>query len=160
MNQELAVYLMKWLNFLILAGLLFKFALKPLGSLLDRWSDECQNDMDEAMKLSDESRNSLESNRKKLEGVAERIEEFRQRTIQDIDEFRKKIEHETQREISNLEHHTEAEQLYLKEQFRLELQRECAEKAVARSGEIIKKKMTKKDRTNFNLQFIEMLKQT
>jgi F-type H+-transporting ATPase subunit b len=157
MSSEAAVWAMKWLNFLLLAGLIGKFGRRPFLDLLDGWRRSAADEQDEAAEAARESARKRDTAREQLDGVDKEIERFRREADGRIEDFREKLDEDMEREIRHLEKHARFERAHLEKEARLLVQREFARKSVALCRERIRERITDEEKRRFNRRFIEML---
>jgi F-type H+-transporting ATPase subunit b len=139
---------MRWLNFFILAGLLVKFSRAPLRNFLEgrrkeiaRAIRQAEENLTQITARSEEARQQVEENKRRLEGLRARIiaqGERRKEAI--IDSAR----HESRLMIENAKMNVEGQLLQARQQLKAEL----VDAAIALAMERLPAQMTPEDRRN------------
>jgi len=159
MTIDFPVLIMRWLNFAIMAGLILKFGWKPFTSLLDNFSDESQDNINEALSSKQKSQDVLAINQKKIDNSDKEVADILAQAEKKSEEVAISIADETERELLHLKEHSKAEIKYISYEAKALIQKEFSEQAVNISREHIIKNINKTDYKKFNKNFISMIKE-
>ena len=130
-------------SFLVLFGLLYFFAYKPILRMFDERSQRIKDSVEQAEKVKEEAAASEEENRKKLEAAAKEGQEAIARAMRAGDEARQRAQQEAQVEAAGLVEKARQEIEREHEEVIGELRQEFADLAVAAAEKVIEKSLDK-----------------
>ncbi|HEY32198.1 MAG TPA: F0F1 ATP synthase subunit B [Dehalococcoidia bacterium] len=130
-------------SFLVLFGLLYFFAYKPILRMFDERSQRIKESVEQAEKVKEEAAAAEEENRKKLETAAKEGQEAIARAMRAGDEARQRAQQEAQVEAAGLVEKARQEIQRERDEVIGELRQEFADLAVAAAEKVIEKSLDK-----------------
>ncbi len=130
-------------SFLVLFGLLYFFAYKPILRMFDERSQRIKDSVEQAEKVKEEAAAAEEENRKKLEAAAKEGQEAITRAMRAGDEARQKAQEEAQVEAAGLIDKAREEIQRERDEVVRELREEFADLTVAAAEKVIEKSLDK-----------------
>ena len=130
-------------SFLVLFGLLYFFAYKPILRMFDERSQRIKESVEQAQKVKEEATTAEEENRKKLEAAAKEGQEAIARAMRAGDEARQKAQQEAQVEAAGLVEKAREEIQRERDGVITELRQEFADLTVAAAERVIEKSLDK-----------------
>ena len=130
-------------SFLVLFGLLYFFAYKPILRMFDERSQRIKDSVEQAEKVKEEAAAAEEENRKKLEAAAKEGQEAIARAMRAGDEARQRAQQEAQVEAAGLVEKARDEIQRERDEVVRELREEFADLTVAAAEKVIEKSLDK-----------------
>lgn len=150
-------YVLALLNFLVLLGIMGRWAMPKMRSYVRDRHDEIVNALDEAARLRDEARKKLDECARRVAGVDEEVDHLVADIREQAEAEKKRILVEAELQAAALKR--DAEQRISAElaRARLELEREVVAAAVAAAEDLLRDKTNAGDQRNLVQQFIASL---
>lgn len=130
-------------SFLVLFGLLYFFAYKPILRMFDERSQRIKDSVEQAEKVKEEAAAAEEENRKKLEAAAKEGQEAIARAMRAGDEARQRAQQEAQVEAASLVEKARQEIQRERDEVVREVREEFADLTVAAAEKVIEKSLDK-----------------
>lgn len=130
-------------SFLVLFGLLYFFAYKPILRMFDERSQRIKDSVEQAERVKEEAAAAEEENRKKLEATAKEGQEAIARAMRAGDEARQRVQQEAQVEAAGLVEKARQEIQRERDEVVRELREEFADLTVAAAEKVIEKSLDK-----------------
>jgi F-type H+-transporting ATPase subunit b len=130
-------------SFLVLFGLLYFFAYKPILRMFDQRSQRIKDSVEQAERVKEEAAAAEEENRKKLEAAAKEGQEAIARAMRAGDEARQRAQQEAQVEATGLIEKARQEIQRERDEVVRELREEFADLTVAAAEKVIEKSLDK-----------------
>ncbi len=147
----------KWVNFLILVGLLYYF-FKNKVRIQDRFRgdyEKIQSSIESARRAKDEAEQKLKELDQRLAQLNEEIVRLKTQAAKEADEEKKKILQAAQKEVERIVEQAHREIDSEVEISRKELRKQIADQAVNRSREIIERELNDQDQKRLISDYIE-----
>lgn len=157
MSSDAAIWLMKWLNFLMLAGLITYFGRRPLLELLS----SLVKDTEKIMSNADEELATAQSELSEAESLISDLD--KELAVLDSDAreraelIAKDIEDHAVREVELLQKHKETEKKLLREGTLARVHNVFVETCFSEAKQIVKTNIKIEDHKAFNKQGIDMI---
>ena len=143
LGVNLSTLIAQIVSFLVLFGLLYFFAYKPILRMFDERSQRIKESVEQAAKVKEEAAAAEEENRKKLEAAAKEGQEAIARAMRAGDEARQRAQQEAQVEAAGLVEKARQEIQRERDEVIVELRQEFADLAVAAAEKVIEKSLDK-----------------
>ena len=130
-------------SFLVLFGLLYFFAYKPILRMFDERSQRIKDSVEQAERVKEEAALAEDENRKKLEAAAKEGQEAIARAMRAGDEARQRAQQEAQVEAAGLIEKARQEIQRERDEVASELREEFADLTVAAAEKVIEKSLDK-----------------
>jgi F-type H+-transporting ATPase subunit b len=130
-------------SFLVLFGLLYFFAYKPILRMFDERSQRIKDSVEQAERVKEEAAAAEEENQKKLEAAAKEGQEAIARAMRAGDEARQRAQQEAQVEAAGLVEKARQEIQRERDEVVKELREEFADLTVAAAEKVIEKSLDK-----------------
>jgi len=130
-------------NFLILFGLLYFFAYRPILRMFDERSRRIRESVEQAEQVREEAGRAEEENKRKLEAAAKEGQEAIARAMRAGDEARQRAQQEAKGEAQALVEKARQEIQRERDEVLGELREEFADLAVAAAEKVIEKSLDK-----------------
>lgn len=130
-------------SFLVLFGLLYFFAYKPILRMFDERSQRIKDSVEQAERVKEEAAAAEEENRKKLEAAAKEGQEAIARAMRAGDEARQRAQEEAKVEASGLVEKARQEIQRERDEVVSEIRQEFADLTVAAAEKVIEKSLDK-----------------
>ena len=143
LGVNLSTLIAQIVSFLVLFGLLYFFAYKPILRMFDERSQRIKESVEQAAKVKEEATAAEEENRKKLEAAAKEGQEAIARAMRAGDEARQRAQQEAQVEAAGLVEKARQEIQRERDEVIGELRQEFADLAVAAAEKVIEKSLDK-----------------
>ena len=140
---NLSTLIAQIVSFLVLFGLLYFFAYKPILRMFDERSQRIKDSVEQAEKVKEEAAASEEENQKKLEAAAKEGQEAIARAMRAGDEARQRAQHEAQVEAAGLVEKARQEIQRERDEVVSELREEFADLTVTAAEKVIEKSLDK-----------------
>lgn len=140
---NLSTLIAQIVSFLVLFGLLYFFAYKPILRMFDERSQRIKESVEQAARVKEEAAAAEEENRKKLEAAAKEGQEAIARAMRAGDESRQRAQQEAQVEAAGLIEKARQEIQRERDEVVNEIRREFADLTVAAAGKVIEKSLDK-----------------
>jgi F-type H+-transporting ATPase subunit b len=140
---NLSTLIAQIVSFLVLFGLLYFFAYKPILRMFDERSQRIKESVEQAARVKEEAVAAEEENRKKLEAAAKEGQEAIARAMRAGDESRLRAQQEAQVEAAGLIEKARQEIQRERDEVVNEIRREFADLTVAAAGKVIEKSLDK-----------------
>lgn len=131
------------INFLLLFGLLYFFAYKPVLRMFDERSRRIKESVEQADQVREEAARAEEENRKKLEAAAREGQEAISRAMRAGDEARQRAEQEAKVEAGALLARARQEIQRERDEALNQLRQEFADLAIVAAEKVIEKSLDK-----------------
>ncbi|EKD28487.1 MAG: hypothetical protein ACD_79C00288G0007 [uncultured bacterium] len=154
MEIDYSIYAMKFLNFLMLLGLMLKFGYKPACSLLEETAEDIREEYELSKVQREKEEKDFETKKKLLDQADKYVSEIVEKHNAELRDFKRKVEEDTVKEINLIIEQSEDEINNFLNDTRLSLEHEFAEKALQISKEKILKNITEDDKKRYNDLFI------
>jgi F-type H+-transporting ATPase subunit b len=138
-----ATLLAQIVSFLVLFGLLYFFAYKPILRMFDERSQRIKDSVEQAERVKEEAAAAEEENQKKLEAAAKEGQEAIARAMRAGDEARQRAQQEAQVEAAGLVEKARQEIQRERDEVVKELREEFADLTVAAAEKVIEKSLDK-----------------
>jgi len=143
LGVNLSTLIAQIVSFLVLFGLLYFFAYKPILRMFDERSQRIKESVEQAAKVKEEAAAAEEENRKKLEAAAKEGQEAIARAMRAGDEARQRAQQEAKVEAAGLVEKAREEIQRERDEVIGELRQEFADLAVAAAEKVIEKSLDK-----------------
>jgi F-type H+-transporting ATPase subunit b len=130
-------------SFLVLFGLLYFFAYKPILRMFDERSQRIKDSVEQAERVKEDAAAAEEENRKKLEAAAKEGQEAIGRAMRAGDEARQRAQQEARVEAAGLVEKARQEIQRERDEVVRELREEFADLTVAAAEKVIEKSLDK-----------------
>jgi F-type H+-transporting ATPase subunit b len=140
---NLSTLIAQIVSFLVLFGLLYFFAYKPILRMFDQRSQRIKESVEQAERVKEEAAAAEEENRKKLEAAAKEGQEAIARAMRAGDEARQRAQQEAQVEAAALVEKARQEIQRERDEVIGELRQEFADLTVAAAEKVIEKSLDK-----------------
>jgi F-type H+-transporting ATPase subunit b len=136
-------FIAQLVSFLVLFGLLYFFAYKPILRMFDERSHRIKESVEQAERVKEEAAAAEEENRKKLEAAAREGQEAIARAMRAGDEARQRAQEEAKVEAAGLVQKARQEIQRERDEVIGELRQEFADLTVAAAEKVIEKSLDK-----------------
>lgn len=130
-------------NFLILFGLLYAFAYKPILRMFDERSRRIKESVEQAEQVKEEAARAEDENRKKLEAAAKEGQEAISRAMRAGEEARQRAQQDAKGEAAALVEKARGEIQRERDEVLGELRHEFADVAIVAAEKVIEKSLDK-----------------
>ena len=157
-SESIWSWVFKFVNFFVLAGLLVRFAGKPLKEYLQNRHNTIKNKLEEAKKMLEEAESLKAEYEKKIAKLDEEVESFKKTVMVEAEKEKKKILDEAKeltvkiKEQARLTYEQEAKEAIGK------IKEEIARQTIEKAEKVVMEKLTKDDHTRMVGEFIEKLR--
>lgn len=138
---DLSTLLAQLVNFLLLFGLLYFFAYKPILRMFDERSRRIKESVEQADQVKQQAAQAEEENRKKLEASAREGQEAIARAMRSAEGARQKAQEEAREEAGTLLEQARADIQRERDEVIGELRQEFADLAVEAAEKVIEKSL-------------------
>ncbi|MCI0612414.1 F0F1 ATP synthase subunit B [bacterium] len=156
-HESLASIIGKWVNFLVLVGLLYYFLAKKM-QVPDRFKEDyekIQSSIESARIAKEEAEKKLAELDQKLSKLNDEIVRLKTAAAKEADEEKKKILEAAQKEAERIVEQAHRDIDSEVENARKELRKQLADQAVSRSREIIERELSDQDQKRLISDYIE-----
>jgi len=140
---NLSTLIAQLVSFLVLFGLLYFFAYKPILRMFDERSQRIKDSVEQAERVKEEAAAAEGENQKKLEAAAKEGQEAIARAMRAGDEARQRAQQEAQVEAASLVEKARQEIQRERDEVAGELRQEFADLTVAAAEKVIEKSLDK-----------------
>jgi len=157
-SESIWSWVFKFINFIVLAGILVKFAGKPLKEYLENRHRTIKSKLEEAEKMLREAEALRVEYEKKIAKLDEEVEAFKETVVAQAEKEKKKILDEAAylaskiKEQAKLTYEQEAKEAIDK------IKEEIARQTIEKAEKIVMEKLTKDDHNRMVGEFIEKLR--
>lgn len=157
-SESIWSWVFKSVNFIILVGIIVKFAGKPLKEYLENRHRTIKNKLEEAERMYSEAEALKADYEKKIAKLDEEVEAFKVKIVAEAEKEKKKILDEAAymaskiKEQARLSYEQEAKEVIDK------IKEEIAKQTIEKAEKIVKEKLTKDDHNRMVGEFIENLR--
>jgi F-type H+-transporting ATPase subunit b len=157
-SESIWSWVFKFVNFIVLAGILVKFAGKPLKEYLENRHRTIKNKLEEAERMLREAEALRVEYEKKIAKLDEEVEAFKETVVAQAEKEKKKILDEAAylaskiKEQAKLTYEQEAKEAIDK------IKEEIARQTIEKAEKIVMEKLTKDDHNRMVGEFIEKLR--
>ncbi len=156
-HESLASIIGKWVNFLVLVGLLYYFLAKKMQGP-DRFKEDyekIQSSIESARIAKEEAERKLQELDQKLGQLSDEIVRLKTAAAKEADEEKRKILEAAQKEAERIVEQAHRDIDSEVENARKELRKQLADQAVNRSREIIERELNDQDQKRLISDYIE-----
>jgi F-type H+-transporting ATPase subunit b len=140
---SLPTLLAQIINFVILFGLLFLVAYKPLMRMLDERSDKIKRSMEQTEYIKEQATHAGEESKKKIEAAAKEGQEVIARAARTGEELRQKAQQEARQDAESLIGRARVEIQQERDVAIDELRKEFADLTILAAGKVIDRSLDK-----------------
>ena len=140
---NLSTLIAQLVSFLVLFGLLYFFAYKPILRMFDERSQKIKDSVEQAEQVREQAAQAEEENRKQLEAASKEGQEAIARAMRAGDEARQRAEEEAKVQAGNLLDKARQEIQRERDEAIGELQQEFADLAIVAAEKVIEKSLDK-----------------
>ena len=145
LGLNLPVFLTQVVQFVVLFGLLYIVAYKPLMRMLDQRSQRIKESMEQAEALKQQSERAEEDMKKQIEAASREGQERIAKALKAGEELKQKAQAEARQEAETLIERARAEIQAERDEAIGEVRREFADLTILAAGKVIDKALDKKE---------------
>jgi F-type H+-transporting ATPase subunit b len=158
-NLDLTL-LLQAVNFLILAGILYKFLFKPLTNFMEKRAEGIRHSLEEAKRARDEVVRARAEYEESLRATRQEAAALRQRMEREITEERERLVQQSREEAQRLLTQARAEIEQEVRRAKAELRGEAVNLSLTAAERLLQRSMTDEDHRRLAEQYIEELERT
>lgn len=147
----------KWLNFALLAVVLWKLGQKFLGPYLQKSGDDIQSGLREAAKMKEDAETRIREIELRVAGIEEEIQRMRESSRQEMQAEAERIRAETARTIAKIQAHARLEIASATKLAKQELRVHAADLAIELASSEIRRGLTPAAQAGLVKQFVAQL---
>lgn len=150
--------ILKWINFVILAGGLGYVLRKPLREFFTQRSASIRKSLEEGRKALEASQAQLQAVEEKLQHFEEEMADFRAGALREMEQERERLRQATARETAKLLESIRAQMETASKQANVDLKRYAAQQALEMAEKMISQRLDEASQQRLASQFIAGLK--
>ncbi len=157
LNLDPGMMIWTWVTFLIVLGILFKLALKPMLNAINNREDQIRGDIENAKKQRDEAEELLNKHKELIAGAESEAQKIIKENQQLAEKTRQSMIDEARKESEKIIEHAKKEIDRQKESALSSLRTEVADLAIGAAEKIIVQKLDKSEHDNVINEYIKIL---